>query len=112
MITVITKYPNQPVTTKEIDGSLEAMQKIVGGYIELVGIEIGDNYYSLVCNEEGKLQNLEPNIILKSDFAGFGARDIVAGPVFVMKHDEEGEAISLGADDIMPIVNYLNERAF
>ena len=104
MITVITKYPNHPVTTKEIDGSLEAMQKIVGGYIELVGIEIGDNYYSLVCNEEGKLQNLEPNIVFP--------RDIVVGQVFVMKHDEEGEAISLGADDIMPIVNYLNERAF
>lgn len=42
----------------EIDGSLESMQKIVGGYIETFPL---DGPILIVLNEEGKLMNLPLN---------------------------------------------------
>ena len=40
-----------------IDNTLEAMQKLVGGYIET--ITFGD--YVVICNEEGRLKGLPEN---------------------------------------------------
>lgn len=55
---ILVYEPNKEAYEKEIDGSLESMQKMVGGYIET--ISIGMNFL-IVCNEEGLLLNLEPN---------------------------------------------------
>ena len=43
-------------TIQEIDGSLESMQRIVGGDIEAV--YPFDDPVAIVCNEEGKLLSL------------------------------------------------------
>lgn len=50
------------VYSKEIKGELEEMQKIVGGYIEVVPAT-PDGEILIVCNEEGMLQNLPLNCL-------------------------------------------------
>ena len=72
---------------KSIPNTLDAMQDLVGGYIELVQTEEGFNVW---CNEEGKLIGLEPNFYLTVD-----RRDYMAGQVFVCLDDGEGEISSI-----------------
>ena len=64
---------------REIDGSLESMQKIVGGLIQAV--YPFDEPVALICNEEGKLLNLPLNRALQDD-AG-NVYDIISGTFFV-----------------------------
>lgn len=48
----------------EIENELEVFQSIVGGYIETTGYK----NLVIICNEEGKLRGLQPNIVLGRDF--------------------------------------------
>lgn len=80
-VKVIQKKVNDVFRQVEIDNSLEAMQKLVGGYIEVV--HMFDNV-CMVCNEEGKLMGLEPNLVLRNG-------DVVVGDIFFVEFDEEGE---------------------
>ena len=52
---VLFIQPLKTPKTVEIDGSLESMQKLVGGYIESI-YPFEDGEICLVCNEEGKLE--------------------------------------------------------
>lgn len=64
---------------REIDGSLEGLQKAVGGFIE--AIYPYDEPVALVCNEEGKLGGYIPNRAL---YDGDGdVYDIVFGNFFI-----------------------------
>jgi hypothetical protein len=81
----------------EIDNSLDEMKAIVGGWIEIVSLGGG---LDLCCNEEGKLMGLPPNVSL------FGGQDIVAGDCFLLRHDDEGEAVSVTATDIKKYVGH------
>lgn len=61
---VIVKRPEEQYgEIREIENTLEALQKIVGGWIECVY----NNGSCIICNEEGKLQGLAPNIWFKGD---------------------------------------------
>jgi hypothetical protein len=88
---ILVKYPNSNLEIKEIDGSLKSMQKIVGGYIEVV--KVPHSKILLVCNEEGLLLNLPVNRVFGHNFVG---------TVFFCREDGE-EFISLTDEDI----NYL-----
>ena len=69
---VIIKEPGEPIGHfAEIDNTLEAMQEIVGGYIETITFP----GFVIVCNEEGKLRGLRENFKL--------ANDTVVGTVIV-----------------------------
>lgn len=68
----------------DLPNTLEAMQQLVGGYIESVWL--GDGV-CLICNEEGKLSNLEPNRRV--------GNDIIAGTFFLAGDDESGDFVSL-----------------
>jgi hypothetical protein len=81
----------------QIPNTLEAMSDLVGGYIETVGL--GDGL-DLCLNEEGKLLGLPPNVAL------FGGQDVVAGDCFLLRHDEEGESISVTPEDINKFVGH------
>ena len=63
-ITVIVKNPGEPAEEREIPNTLEALQGIVGGYIETVRFA---SDCTIVCNEEGKLREMEPNIFLMGE---------------------------------------------
>lgn len=78
---------NENPYLKTIPNNLEAMQELVGGYIESIQTEEGFNVF---CNERGKLTGLEPNFFLRIDRA-----DYLAGQVFVSLDDGEGDITSL-----------------
>lgn len=77
----------------EIDNTLEAKQKIVGGYIECVYLP-NDNSVVLICNEEGKMNGMKLNRDI-----GY---DIIAGPFLIVGDDfENGDFCSLTDEQIL-----------
>ena len=56
-ITVLKVEPGKEPEEVTIPNTLEAMQEMVGGFIEIVYLDD----VCLVCNEEGKLMGLEGN---------------------------------------------------
>ena len=78
-LSVVLVEPGKVARVTEIDGSLEGMQKTVGGYIQAV--YPFEETVCLVCNEEGKLQGLPLNRALRDE--DNSVYDIVAGTFFV-----------------------------
>ena len=58
---VIYKYPGRPAEVRDVPNTLEALQGLVGGYIETVTVATDA---AIICNEEGRLIGLEPNCTL------------------------------------------------
>ncbi len=83
-ITVLKIEVGQPPIIKEIRNDLDALQAEVGGLIQVVGLE---DDCLLVCNDEGKLNGMEPNRWLRDD--------IICGPFFICGDSMEGDFISL-----------------
>ena len=71
-ITGLYKAPGQAPETRTIPNTLEALQALVGGYIETVTVATDCTF---ILNEEGKLLGLPPNFY----FCG----DVFVGPVFI-----------------------------
>ena len=76
---VLVVEPERRPEIREIDGSLESMQKIVDGYIQ--AMYPFDNSVALVCNDEGKLLNLPANRGLRDENGRI--YDIVCGTFFI-----------------------------
>ena len=76
---ILVVEPERRPEVKEIDGSLKAMQGIVGGYIQ--AIYPFDDSVALVANDEGKLMNLPANRGLRDKNGKI--YDIVAGTFFL-----------------------------
>jgi hypothetical protein len=92
-IQVVIVEPFKRPYKKLIPNTLEAMQEIVGGYIEHVsfattkrGARLG-----IILNEEGKLIGLPANRIIH----GKGGSDVFAGTFYITAHNLEGDSISL-----------------
>ena len=79
-LTVVMVEPHKVPYVAEIEDELSALQKAVGGYIEVVGN--GDGTL-IICNEEEKLEGLEGNRRIHD-----GA-SIIAGTFFVVGEDGE-----------------------
>lgn len=86
---VLIVEPMKPCRAQEIPDTLEAMQAIVGGYIQAV-YPFRDEV-ALICNEEAKIQGLPYNRPLTNDrgipydmicgtffLAGLGAEDFIS----------------------------------
>ena len=76
---ILVVEPERRPVIKEIDGSLKAMQEIVGGYIQ--AIYPFDDSVALVANDEGKLMNLPANRGLRDKNGQI--YDIVCGTFFL-----------------------------
>jgi hypothetical protein len=87
---IIVLYVGKEPKVESHDLSLKTMQGLVNGYIEVVPL---CSEFVLVCNEEGKLQDLEPNFALKMS-------DVVCGDAFICKSNGEN-LIGLTDDDIL-----------
>lgn len=74
----------------DIENSLEAKQELVGGNIEVLPItpEI-----DAIINEEGKLKGLGVNRILSLN--PNEANEVLVGNIICVRHNEEGEFISI-----------------
>lgn len=83
-IKVIIKRPDEVVGhMTHINNTLKNLQRIVGGYIQTV--TIGDaQKIVMICNEEGKLQELDPNFIY-----GITVPDMIVGTVIICGTDGE-----------------------
>lgn len=79
-LTVVMVEPHRAPYVTEIMDELSALQRAVGGYIEVVGN--GDGTL-IICNEEGKLQGLDGNRRIHD-----GA-SVIAGTFFVVGDDGE-----------------------
>ena len=97
---------------KIVDNKLEEFQKLVGGLIEPLTIcvfNIGDKKYAidLVCNDEGKLLNLEKTAFLIIDKPK-NIFDVVCGNFFIAVCDRsKGEYVDMD-DNVYDAI----ERAF
>ena len=91
MMRVLVKEPGKAAEEREIPNTLEALQGIVGGYIEsLQPFEDG----ALIVNEEGKLMGLPPNFWFCGDLiVGTAVMVGVAGEEFCGLTDEQIEAV-------------------
>jgi Domain of unknown function (DUF3846) len=100
-IEVIIVEPNQPARIETIPNTLEAKQKIVGGYIEVIRMD----GFDIIINEEGKLIDLEPN------FGIYGGQDYVAGTaIFAGVNYETGDFKSLNEVQKTLILRNFEER--
>ena len=61
---VLKKEPGKDPVLTDIDNTLEAFQKNVGGYIETVTLT---EELMIVCNEEGRIQSLPYNCTVMND---------------------------------------------
>lgn len=89
-IKVIVVEPNKEPYIKEIEHTLENLQSLVGGLIEFINLE---DDIDIICNEEGKLKNLEFNRIL--------GNDIIAGTFIIAGvNQKKGATISIPENKI------------
>lgn len=88
---ILVVEPGKAPVTREIDGSLREMQKIVGGKIEAV-YPFAAGEIALVCNEEGLLLGLPPNRGLRDENGNL--YDIVCGTFFLCGAPSDTETFS------------------
>jgi len=81
-ISVLVVEPGKHPYQKEIPATLEAMQGLVGGLIEVV-YPWPDSPAVLICNEEGKINGLPLNRYVPS------IQDVICGTFFACDGSEE-----------------------
>lgn len=100
MALVVIKHPGFIAEVHDVDlSTIGFLRSVVGGSIELVRLS---NEWDMWVNEEGKLLNLEPNLLFP--------RDIVVGSVVVTGHSGEN-TVGLKGDDVEQIKITLDARA-
>ena len=100
-VKVLLKRVAQKPETKIIKNTLEAKQELVDGLIEVVSFDD----VLLICNEEGKLLNMSPNLIFDYDY--------IAGDCFLIGDDyENGDFKSLTDEQIERYTKELEKRSF
>ena len=104
---VLIVEPLKAPYTAEIDGSLESMQNIVGGLIQV--IYPFDDPVALICNDEGKLMGLPLNRPL-TDCNG-DIYDIIAGTFFLCAAPTDSDSFdSLTEEQIRKYTNYYKHQ--
>lgn len=85
----------------EVENSLKAEQKYVGGYIQVISLT--DEIDAIIA-DEGKLMGLPANRLWRSDGAVY---DFIVGNIACVRHDEEGNFTSIHPEDIPAIESVL-----
>ena len=98
-ITVVLCEPGKEACVTTIPNDLESLQQTVGGYIE--AIYPFDDPVAIICNEEGKLNNMELNRALRDESGPI--YDILAGPFLVA---------GLGDDDFTSLSESLQQKYY
>ena len=93
---VLVVEPLKEPYVKEIDGSLENMQKIVGGLIQAI-YPFEHPEIALICNDEGKLMRLPPNRALFDKDGNIV--DIIAGTFFLCSAPADSESFESITDE-------------
>lgn len=97
---IVLKKVGENPEVMNIENTLEAKQKLVDGLIEVVSIT---NDILLICNEEGKLDNLPPNLLFDNDY--------IAGDCFFIGDDyKNGDFKSLTDEQIGEVKELCKKR--
>ncbi len=79
-IRVVHKKPGEPAAIIQTSDSVEALQALVGGWLELLRRELPDGTeIDIWCNEEGLIRELPPNILLADEGC------VIHGPIFIAR---------------------------
>ena len=101
------------IKQREIENSLEALQEIVDGYIEIpfLSRELAKHGIDIIINEEGKMiDGLKPEIAIM-DKETEELLDVVYGNCIFASHNDEGDTIGLTEEQIAIVVNELHMGA-
>ena len=93
---------NGKLEEKEIENTLEELQKIVGGWIEIpfLSEKFFENEIDIIINEEGKfIKGLKPEIAVVKNGTD-KILDVVMGNCIFASHDEEGNTTALNDKQI------------
>ena len=101
---VLVVEPYKLPYEKNIEDTLESLQKEVDGYIEYTHIE-KETDVSIICNEEGIILGLEPNRLIGKDRGIFGTFLIVGIDL------KSGEDIDLTEEQIENYKRKFNEKS-
>lgn len=100
-IRILYKEVGNDPEVRFIENTLEAKQKLVGGLIEVVPYDD----VLIICNEEGKILNMPPNLVFEYDY--------IAGNCFVIGDDyKNADFKSLTDEDILKYREDLKKRSF
>jgi hypothetical protein len=102
-IRVVVAAPHRPAEVREIANTLEAMQAIVGGYIEELPRWGDIAGCVVVVNEEGRPDGLQPN-------REWPAGSELLGTFLVTKHGTNADYVSLTEVEAAEIVRLLESR--
>jgi hypothetical protein len=105
---VVVAEPGQRAEVREIDGSYKTMCAIVGGYLEVVPVLWAEEGLDCWLNENGRIEGLEPNRLVRAPRAD-SWWDIY-GTLFLARSNEEGDTVSLGADEAQALCDLLNGK--
>lgn len=94
---ILVIKPYQKPEVIEIDHTLEAMQAVVGGYIEAV--YPFDDEVALVVNEEGKINGLPLNRFLFDDDVNL--IDIIVGTFFICGAPSDSDSFADIPDELI-----------
>lgn len=61
---IVLKEPSMPARVMVVPNELKLFQTLVGGHIEVVQVT---EHIAILCNEEGKLFRLDPNLEYNGD---------------------------------------------
>lgn len=93
---------NGTLEQKDIKDTLDALQEIVGGYIEIpfISKKLFEHEIDIIINEEGKLiEGFKPEIAV-IERGTFRVLDLIYGNCIFASHDEEGNTIGLSDEQI------------
>lgn len=93
---ILVVEPLKSPYVKEIDGSLESMQKIVGGLIQAI-YPFDHPEIALICNDEGKLMRFPLNRALFDKDGNIV--DIVAGTFFLCSAPHKSDSFEGLSDE-------------
>lgn len=105
---------NGQLELKDIPNTLEALQEIVGGYIEIpyMGNELYENGIDIIINDEGKLiEGMNKEIAVVEKATGKVLDVIFGNCIFAGHDDEEGDTIGLTPDQMTTVGNVLSHSA-
>lgn len=88
-ISVLLVEPGQSPRMIQIEDTLEAMQQIVGGYIE--EYMPFDDPVAIICNDEGKIDGLPLNRAIRAEDDRNEIIDVIAGTFFICYAKEDAE---------------------
>ena len=94
------KFTSKEIKPIEIENTLEALQREVGGYIEVVNL--GDNYV-LICDEEGKLKGLNTITLMLRNKKG--QLEEIVGDCLILKVAKNGDFKGLNKTEIEYFLN-------